>query len=65
LKLVGFWKDPPFYFEEIVWPSYLKYNQKAFATSSILPNFLELKSDQIGVDEMVELAVDHLEKVLK
>ena len=76
----GYWKDPPGYFDEIVWPQYVQYNQRAMAQSELpsspvlvtppppqekIHDFLALQTDSLSIQDMTVRAVDFLIQVLE
>jgi nicotinamide/nicotinate riboside kinase len=65
----GYWKDPPGYFDEIVWPQYVQFNQRAIAQASLskkqtpftrIHDFLALETDSLSIQDMTRQAVDFL-----
>ena len=54
----GTWSDPPEYFDLVVWPNYLKYNQRVFSNQNSYEMIDTLKS---SVQDVIVLA---LQKIL-
>ena len=66
----GFWVDPPHYFDQIVWPEYAKSHGKLFDAGD--PNrelscyalhnlrLREIKSDNLGLYDMVRQTIEYL-----
>ncbi|RUS16471.1 P-loop containing nucleoside triphosphate hydrolase protein [Endogone sp. FLAS-F59071] len=61
----GYWADPPGYFDAIVWPEYLKWNQHLFESADGLgtlhpdvKDLLILDSSDLSVDDIVELSLE-------
>lgn len=61
----GYWKDPPNYFEQLVWPSYLKWNQHLLTQlDPILPNqvlqdgTLVLNTALLNHQDMLQVCID-------
>ncbi|ANB14154.1 ribosylnicotinamide kinase [Sugiyamaella lignohabitans] len=44
----GFWQDPPGYFEDIVWPSYVQYHKHLFANDDVESD--SLSTDAVDLD---------------
>ncbi|KAJ3220910.1 ribosylnicotinamide kinase [Clydaea vesicula] len=74
ITLEGFWEEPPKYFEEFVWPCYLKYNQKILkhlenknAAAKDLEDNLKVKlldSTETSIQNILEFAIrDIIHKV--
>ncbi|KAJ3045608.1 ribosylnicotinamide kinase [Rhizophlyctis rosea] len=62
----GFWKDPPNYFAEIVYPAYLTFNRSALdtlekaETHDRIEGLIGLDSEELDIASMVEAAVDRI-----
>ena len=63
---LGFWKDPPNYFAEIVYPAYLTYNRPALdtleraETHDRIEGLIGLDSEELDIASMVGAAVDNI-----
>lgn len=61
------WEDPPFYFDEIVWPAYLEAHAKMFENSDVehgalLPTSDENNTDGGPVKDLVLIEAEALQK---
>lgn len=68
----GTWRDPEGYFEQVVWPSYLKYNRHVIggivddeATNGDGRAWTVLDSEEMSIEESVALAVTAIEASLR
>ena len=52
----GYWADPENYFDDFVWPQYVKYNKNFF--NGNIPGIISLSSDSGGIEKMVQDAVN-------
>ncbi|KAI8801214.1 P-loop containing nucleoside triphosphate hydrolase protein [Cladochytrium replicatum] len=63
ITLEGYWVEPEGYFDKVVYPNYLKYNNKAIDGNE--PFVVIETTDQIGIERMVVTAVEHVLKLLR
>jgi nicotinamide/nicotinate riboside kinase len=62
----GTWQDPPNYFENVVWPSYLKYNIHVLENlDSEGSDYILLDTDNCSIEDNVLLAAKHILAILK
>ncbi|THH09450.1 hypothetical protein EW145_g2016 [Phellinidium pouzarii] len=62
------WRDPPQYFERIVYPAYVRAHERVFsdgdveagASSGFVQRLTLIESDRMSMDEMFEKAYNHL-----
>lgn len=53
----GHWEDPPDYFDTIVWPSYLQYNDHILQHDESQKDFIVLDTDKLSIEEMLVRAI--------
>jgi nicotinamide/nicotinate riboside kinase len=71
----GLWADPyfflitsPRYFEDVVWPSYLKYNKHILCLENEHgknTDYLLLDSEDLNIEQMVGQAISHILSYLR
>ena len=67
------WRDPPAYWEQIVWPAYIEAHREAFVDGDVengmpndkVPELLLINSLEIGMDEIVERSCAVLRRKLE
>lgn len=64
---VGYWADPPGYFDAIVWPEYVRWNQHLFQGTNhseieheAVEDVLVLNTDDLSIDQVADAAVQRL-----
>jgi nicotinamide/nicotinate riboside kinase len=57
---VGFWEDPPEYFDKIVWKSYIKDHQHLFENNDINGHVREDKLLNIQTPAQIDLNMQEL-----
>lgn len=66
-----FWKDPPEYFEKLVYPAYVDAHRSMFTDadvehgSTLLPGLMVIEALQLSMDDMVALSCEELLAVLR
>ncbi|KAI0288107.1 hypothetical protein BC826DRAFT_1093141 [Russula brevipes] len=67
----AFWKDPPGYFEQLVYPAYIDANRSMFTDgdvergSPLLPGLVLIEPLQMGMDDIVARCCEELVSVLR
>ncbi|CDH57614.1 nicotinamide riboside kinase [Lichtheimia corymbifera JMRC:FSU:9682] len=63
----GYWADPPGYFDAIVWPEYVRWNQHLFQGTNhseieheAVEDVLVLNTDDLSIDQVADAAVQRL-----
>ncbi|EPZ33801.1 hypothetical protein O9G_002513 [Rozella allomycis CSF55] len=60
VTIEGFWKDPPDYFENVVWPNYQKYH-----CSTSIQNIIALDTEENNIEEVLNIALIEINRALK
>jgi len=66
-----FWKDPPEYFEKLVYPAYVDAHRSMFTDgdvehgSTLLPDLMVIEALQLSMDDMVARCCEELVTVLR
>lgn len=61
----GYWEDPPGYFDQIVWPNYVKNHEFLFQGSGVQGPVNEALSESIDIDVVPGMGQKTLEETLK
>jgi nicotinamide/nicotinate riboside kinase len=56
LTLEGFWADPPNYFKNVVWPSFLEYHKDV----DQIPGMVTINASNQSVDSIRNSVLDHI-----
>ena len=59
----GTWSDPPNYFDDVVWPNYLQYNQRVFNDDK--ENYVMIDTLKHSQEEMIQVALETIRNALK
>ncbi|OBZ90122.1 Nicotinamide riboside kinase [Choanephora cucurbitarum] len=62
VTLQGYWVDPPGYFDQIVWPQFLKWNRHILDSEQRGPDVLLIPTDTTSAKDMTSFAIHVLEK---
>jgi nicotinamide/nicotinate riboside kinase len=57
---IGFWEDPPEYFDKIVWKSYVKDHQHLFENDDVSSSLREDKSLNLQTPPQLDLTMQEL-----
>ena len=67
LSVLGYWTDPPGYFDDIVWPEYIKCNKHLFLGEDrseieheAVQGVLVIDTDQCSIEETARAVVNKL-----
>ncbi|KAI8077948.1 P-loop containing nucleoside triphosphate hydrolase protein [Gilbertella persicaria] len=61
VTLEGYWVDPPGYFDQLVWPQFLKWNQHILDETKRDPRILVISTDATSAQDMASFAVHTIE----
>ena len=61
----GYWEDPPGYFDDIVWPNYVKNHEFLFQGSNVQGPVNEAASESVGIEVVPGMGQKTLGETLK
>lgn len=63
--LEGYWQDPPGYFDQIVWPNYIKNHEFLFQHGDVQGQVNEAAAQKIGIEVVPGMGQKALEETLQ